>query len=143
MTAVIGCRTAYQVAGDSFEPLHHDSVAASSTLLFSSATENILLDRPDTHSAAPSLRFPSLPTLLSNQAEKPLKAGFWKLMSSFHFLTWRSRYRREIPPLESATRPLKSTELTPISRSACDGVVVIYASERAPLSAPTSVRRRW
>lgn len=31
------------------------------------------------------LRFLSLLTLLSNEAEIPLKAGFWKLMSSFHF----------------------------------------------------------
>lgn len=138
MTAAIGCRTAItsqaHLIHDSFEPPCHDSRAASSTLLFSSATENILLDRPDTHSAAPSLCFPSLPTLLSNQAEKPLKAGFWKLMSSFHFPHMAEQIRAtELPPstvLESATRPPKSTELTPINWSACNGILVIYASGR-------------
>lgn len=84
--------------------------------------------------AAPSLCFPSLPTLLSNQAEKPLKAGFWKLMSSFHFPHMAEQIRAtELPPstvLESTTRLPKSTELTPINWSACNGIPVIYASGR-------------
>lgn len=136
-----------QVAGDSSEPSHHDSRTASSDLPFSSAPENILLDRPDTQSAAPTLCFPSLPTLLSNQAEKPLKAGFLKLMSSFHFPHMAEQIcAAELPPstvLESATRSLKSTELTPINQSACNGVPVIYASGWAPLSAPTIVHGGW
>lgn len=65
-------------------------------------------------------------------------------MSSFHFPHMAEQIRAaELPPstmLESATRPLKATELTPINRSACNGVPVIYALGQTPLSAPTIVR---
>lgn len=68
-------------------------------------------------------------------------------MSSFHFPHMAGQIRAaELPPstvLESATRPLKSTELTPINQSACNGVPVIYASGQAPLSTPTIVRGIW
>lgn len=63
-------------------------------------------------------------------------------MSSFHFPHMAEQIRAaELLPstvLKSDTRPLKSTELTPINRSACNGVPVIYASERALLSARVS-----
>lgn len=87
------------------------------------------------------LWFLSLSTLLPNEAEIPLKAGFWKLRSSFHFLHithtlgWCSAALSLPPPCKSlppiSWKSLHPPVLTAINRSAGNRALMIYASRRA------------
>lgn len=98
------------------------------------------------HSLSPSLSlslwasplwFPSLSTLLSNEAEIPLKSWILEAyvkfsFSSHHTLSLFIRHVKRLPPISRKSQ--HPPALTSINQTACKRVLMIYASGWAPCS---------